>query len=170
MNMNETFSSRDKRRPLEERIAALMGKSAYMDLREGFGGTHALRLTDQDIAAGLGMVATSQGKTGMLVLETYYGSTLLHEKVLQRTWEDRERRKGDTRERIVLTRFGGALAIRKFAGATYGTSHYAEYAYLICSRREALQERVSDAVSWLEGERDAALRALRNVLREPLTA
>lgn len=168
--MNETFNSKDKRRPQEERIAALMGKSAYVDLREGFGGTHAARLTDQDIAACLAMVATTHGKTAMLVLETYYGSTLLHEKALQRSWEDQERRKGDTRERIVLTRFGGALAIRKFAGATYNTTHFAEYAYLICSRREVLQARVNEAASWLEGERDTALRALRNVLCEPMTA
>lgn len=166
--MNETFNSRDKRRPPEERIAALMGKGAYVDFRQGLGGTHALRLTDQDIAAGLGMVANTHGRTAILVLETYYGSTLLHEKVLQRTWEDRERQKGDTREQVVLTRFGGALAIRKFAGATIGTTHYAEYAYLIYSRRELLQNRVNEAVSWLEGERDAALRALRKILREPM--
>lgn len=164
--MNDTFNSKEKRRPPEERIAALMGKSAYLDLREGLGGTNSLKLTDQDIAAGLGMVANSHGKVSMMVLETFYGSTLLHQYSLQRTWEDRERKPGDTRERIVLTRFGGALAIRRFAGATFGTSQYAEYAYLIYSRRELLNNRVNDAVGWLESERDVALRALRKVLRD----
>ena len=35
--MNDTYNSKDKRRPPEERIAALMGKTAYADLREGLG-------------------------------------------------------------------------------------------------------------------------------------
>lgn len=168
--MNETFSSKDKKRPPEERIAALMGKTSYVDLREGLGGTTGVRLTDQDIAAALGMVASVRGRVAMLVLETYYGSTLLHEKALQRAWEDRERRKGDERDRIVLTRFAGALSIRQFAGATFTTTHFAEYAYLLCSRRELLQERVAQATSWLVGERDGALRALRKILKDPMAA
>jgi hypothetical protein len=145
----------DKKRPTLERIAALMGNSSFIDLRDGVGGTNPMRVVHQDIAAALGFVAARQGKIAALVLETHYGSTLLHEKELARAWEEseqeRRREVGWTpaREDIVLTRFAGALAVRKLAGVKYCTTQYAEYAYLIFSRREALQRRVEDADRWL---------------------
>lgn len=165
--LTDTHNSKDKRRPIEERIAALMGRSCYVDLRDGLGGTDPLKLKDEDIAAALGVVAQVKGKVAMMALETHYGSTLMHQHALLRAWEDRERRKGYTREAIVLTRFAGALAIRRLAGIIIGASEYSDLAYLMYSRREALQNRVSDAMSWLEGERDTALRTLRRILKEP---
>lgn len=171
-HLDETYVSKDKRRPTEERIAALMGRSCYVDLREGLGGTTGAKLTDQDIAAGLGMVASVHGKTAMQVLETYYASTLMHERALQAAWEERERKKGDTREAIVLMRFAGALGIRQFAGVVIPSTQFGEYAYLIFSRRDTLQKRVGTVLSWLEGERDTAVRELRQILhgqgREPV--
>lgn len=156
----------DKKRPIEERIAAGMGKSAYVDLRDGVGGTNPLKLTDQDIYAALGIVSDRLGRLSAQVLETYYGSTLIHQAAMQRAWEDQERKPGDTREQIVLTRFAGALAIRALAGSKFTNASYAEYAYLIFSRRTSLQQRVHDATAWLEGVRATALAELRKTLRD----
>jgi hypothetical protein len=151
-------------------LAALFGRSAFCDLRDGVGGTSIASLSDQDVAAALGIVMRREGKLAALVLETYYASTMAHAARLRREWEDRERRDGDTRERLVLTRFGGELAIRALAGIKYTTTDYAEYAYLICSRREALQDRVHEATSWLTDIRERALRELRSAVREPRIA
>lgn len=157
----------EKKRPPEERIAALMGKSAYVDLRDGVGGTNPLKLTDQDLAAAIGYVSHLRGRLAALVLETYYGSTLIHEQAIQRAWEDRERKPGDSREAIVLMRFGGMLAIHQLAGAKITTPMLAGYAFLIHSRRESLQDKMRAAYAWLDTERQAALVNLKCVLREP---
>ncbi|WP_423373313.1 hypothetical protein [Stenotrophomonas maltophilia] len=152
--------STDKR-PIEERIAALMGKSAYRDLRDGFSVGGLPQFTDQDVAAAIGAAARAAGRLGVMALETYYGSTLLHQAALLREWEDAERKEGDTREQIVLTRFGGALAIQQMAGGKVTGSAYSEYAYLIFSRREKLEARVRAAGAWLEGQRFTALREVK---------
>lgn len=158
--------SNDKRKPIEERIAALLGKSSYVDLRDGLGGTCPLRIRDQDIAAALGWVSQRVGKLGPLVLETHYGSTLIHKPAIRQAWEERERKPGQTREQVVVTRFAGELATRQLASFKYTSTDYAELSYLIFSRRETLQLRVRDAASWLDGIRDTALVEMRRSLRE----
>lgn len=156
----------DKKRPIEERIAALMGKTAFRDIREGFGGTGAPSLTDQDVAAALGMVVERRGRMAVLALETQYGSTLVHLEPLLRAWDEHEHVAGQTREAKALTRFGGELAIRELASVRYGTPQLAHYAYLICSRRENLQQRRDDALRWLNGLVGDALGELRLCVRE----
>lgn len=160
------MAKNDKRRPIEERIASLMGKTAYCDLRDGVGGTSPLQLRDSDIAAALGMVSIAKGPLPAMVLETHYGSDLIHKTKILRAWEDQEREPGEPRERTVLTRFGGELAIREFAGIKYGTPQLAEYAYLIFSRRESLQQRMKQCGAWLEGQRATGLNELRRVLKD----
>ncbi|UHQ21909.1 hypothetical protein LVB77_14670 [Lysobacter sp. 5GHs7-4] len=154
----------EKKRPIEERVAAMLGRSAYADLREGTGGTCPLQIRDQDIAAALGWVSQKVGKLAPLALETYYGSTLVHQNTLMRAWEEKEG--GQTREQLSLTRLSGALAVRELAGAKHCTTAYAEYAYLIVSRREVLQQRVRAAGAWLEDLKSTGLRELRAKLRD----
>lgn len=157
----------EKKRPIEERIAAMLGRTAYADLREGTGGTSPARIRDQDIAAALGLVSRTVGRLAPLVLETYYASTLMHQHALTRAWEERELVwAGGIRERVVVNRFAGALAVRELAGVKHCTTEYSEYAYLIFSRREALQDRVKAASSWLDGLRSTGLAALRQSLQE----
>lgn len=156
----------DKARPLQERIAAMFGRSGYFDPRDGAGGTSPSSIRHSDVAAALGYVAREQGRVAALVLETCYGGTLMHERELSRAWEAHESETARTRDAIVLTRFAGALAIRKLAGHRYTTTHYAEYAYLLYSRREALQDRVEDASRWLDEIHNDALGEFRRVLRE----
>lgn len=156
----------DKARPIQERIAALFGRSGYTDPRDGAGGTSPSEIRHSDVAAALGYVATRKGRLAALVLETHYGSTLVHERELSRGWEDAAGIERGDFAGVVLTRFAGALAIRQLAGITYNTTHYAEYAYLLYSRREALQHRVEDARRWLHGIHDDALGEFKRQLRE----
>lgn len=158
----------DKKRPVEERIASLLGKSAYVDIRDGLGGTCPLRIRDQDIAAALGWVAQRVGVVGPKVLETHYASTLLHKDALRREWESVERgRMGPLTDRqIVLLRFAGEMAVRQMASTRYTTSHFADIAYLIHCRRDDLQTRTAQAAAWLEGIRATALSVLCESLRD----
>lgn len=160
------MASEEKRKPIEERIASLMGKSAYVDLRDGVGGTNPLRLKDQDIAAGLGVVSRLFGPVAAMVLETYYASTLTHSAAIRRAWDERERRPRQTATEITLTRFGCELAIREMAGHHFGTPELADYAYLIVSRRESLQRRKNDAFAWMDELRSSALIELKRQLRD----
>lgn len=160
----------DKARPIQERIAALFGSGAYFDPRDGAGGTSPASIRHQDVAAALGYVAASKGRVAALVLETHYGSTLAHERELSRAWEAHENIPTSNAQAIVLTRFAGALAIRQLAGVKYNTTQYAEYAYLLFSRREALQKRVAEAGAWMEAIRLEALGEFRKQLREEAVA
>ena len=152
---------------IEKRVAKLFGRSAYRDIRDGFGGNGVDHetLSDQDIAAALGWVVSKQGRIASQVLETFYGSTLMHAPDLRRAWEGRERQKGDARDQVVMTRFAGELAIRELAGARFTSTCYAEYSYLLFSRRETLQQRVQDARFWLNDLRNEAVRELVDVMR-----
>lgn len=163
----------DKKRPITERIASLLGKGAYCDAREGFSiATTRFGLSDQDLAAALGMVASTKGGLAVKVMETHYGSSLLHLEALLRAWDEHEHDRakanggGRTREETCLARFGGELAIRELASVRYGTPQLAHFAYLIQSRRETLQMRKDDAFNWLRGLLFEAEAELHEVVRE----
>lgn len=161
------MAKNDKGRPIQERIAALFGSGAYFDPRDGAGGTSPSNIRHTDVAAALGYVAREKGRIAALVLETHYGSTLAHERELAKAWEQHAKVPQREYQTVVLTRFAGALAIRQFAGgAAYNTTMYADYAYLLFSRREALQAKVGDALRFLQGVHDDALGEFRRVMRE----
>lgn len=156
----------DKRKPMEERVAAMLVKSAYRDIRDGFGGMPiAGSLGDQAVAGALGMVSTEQGPIAVMVLETHYGCTLMHVEPIRRAWEESERREGMQRDDTVLVRFGGELAIRQMASIRYPVSQITDYAYLLCRRRETLQAAIDNCTRWLEAIRCKAVHALRERLR-----
>lgn len=160
----------DKARPIQERIAELFGRSAYFDPRDGAGGTCPVRIRHSDVAAALGYVGREHGRVAALVLETHYGSTLAHERELSRAWEDYDKPDRRDKSAITMTRFAGALAIRRMSGVKYTTGHYSDYAYLLFSRREELQRKVDMAYSWLMGLHDTALGTFRKNLRHAVAS
>jgi hypothetical protein len=148
----------EKRRPLAERIAGLDAKSSFRDIREGFGGTTGAKVTDQDIAAALGVVKTRCGKLAAYALETYYGSILLHEHHLRAAWvEQNEDKAGDNADRI-RNRIAAALAIREFAGAANPASLLAEWGLMVDEPEERLRKRIRGVLAWLESVRGDAYR------------
>lgn len=159
-----------RRRPIEERIAALMGKSSFVDFRDGIGGTNPLRLRDSDVAAALGAVSRKQGPLAAMVLETYYGSTILHLRALNRAWDQKERQPKQAKEAISLTRMAGEMAVLEMAGRTIGREDLEHYAYLMFCRRDDLIARKADAYAWMDGLRSEALRELREQLQESVLA
>lgn len=156
----------DKKRPVAERIAGLDIKTAYRDVRDGIGGSGAASLTDQDIAAALGMVKTRAGKLPVLALETYFGSTLRHETALRAAWADKTEHHTDPADARIRNRFSCAIAVRQFAGVLHAESEIMEYAHLMCSRPIDFTRRVNEVLSWLEEKRAEGLTELRKCLSE----
>ena len=155
----------NKRRPIEERIAALMGKTAYRDIRDGFGGGDPRKLGDKAVAAALGFVSREQGRIAPMVLETYYGSTIMHLDVIHRAWESKEAPGPMPHEITVRMRMACEIAVRELSGLEFTRSHFEHLAYLGEVSRIALERRTNDAAAWLEGIKSAALASLRARLR-----
>lgn len=157
----------DKRKPISERVAELFGKTAYRDIRDGIGGgTFAPSMPR--IAAELGMIQQRRGELVIQALETYYGSTLTHERSLRRGW-DAHCKAVEPRpeyETAVLARMGCALAVRKFAGLGYGKEALAEYAWLIDVPERALALAIFVAEDWLNELVSTGLQCLRDSMAE----
>jgi hypothetical protein len=152
----------DKSKPMEERIASMLTKTAYRDIRDGFGGMNPGGLGDQAIAGALGMIIKTQGRIGPMVLETHYGCTLMHREHLRRAWENQEEKDGMDREKRCLIRFGCELAIRELASLRFSRGDIGEYAYLLCTKPSALAHHVKVAGQWLEGIRQNALAEVKS--------
>lgn len=157
----------DKKRPLGERLAGQDCKTAYRDIRDGIGGSRSVGLSDQDIAAALGMVRASCGKFPVYALETYYGSTLRYEAQLRGEWLDTVEHHTDEPGARIRKRFSAAIAIRQFAGIVHTTGDMAEYAFFMFQRPKDFQRQLDEILSWLEELRAEGLGELRKKLAEP---
>lgn len=140
-----------------EKIARMEGKTTYKDFRRGFSSRSLAEDSDADLKAALGMAQRQAGALAVLVLETRYGSTLSHERALRRAWDrqvrDYRAKSGESRasHTAAVQRMGGALAIRRLAGARMIQHEVAEYAWMLCVRRETLDEAMRAAGAWLDG-------------------
>lgn len=145
----------EKRRPTVERIAGLSAKSSYRDIRDGIGGGGRSfgGIDDQDIAAALGLVQLSAGKLPVLTLETYYGSSLLHEHKLRAAWAEHSEQPTDPIDARIRNRIAAALAIREFAGAPTPDSLLEEWGTLTVQNAENVRRNVRAVLSWLESHR-----------------
>jgi hypothetical protein len=155
-----------KKKPLPERIAGLDVKTSYRDIRDGIGACGAPTLTDQDIAAALGMVKTRLGPFPPMALETYFGSTLRHERRLREKWSDLHEQADMSTTSRIICRFSAAIAIRQFAGIVHSTTDMAEYSYLLVSRPRDFAQAVQLVLDWLEVLKSEGLTELRKCCRE----
>ena len=156
----------EKRTPIEERLARMFApRSTFRDFRDGtsVATTPRTMTPDVELAAQLGYIQREHGIDVVMALETHYGSTLIHERHLRRSWDRRcleLDQAGYDDEAAVLSRWGGAIAIRQFAGATMSTAEVNEYAWLIRVRKGTLSYAVWIALGWLEELRATGLDAL----------
>lgn len=144
----------EKRRPLVERIAGLDTKSSFRDIRDGIGGSSSYdSISDQDIAAALGVVKSKIGSIPVQALETYYASTLMHEHRLRAAWAEYSERPDDDNANRIRNRIAAALAIREFAGFASPSSLLAEWGVITDEPEISVRRRVAAVLSWLEGLR-----------------
>lgn len=155
-----------------EKIAQMEGKTTYKDFRQGFAPRSLACDTDADIKMALGMAQRKVGAVAVAALETRYASTLMHERTLRRAWDHkvREDAKGNKAKlpphEVAVLRMGAALAVRRLAGAQMTQHEVAEYAWLLCVRRERLDDAMRSAGGWLDGLcGDAEERFLRALTR-----
>lgn len=143
-------------RPVVERIARLFGGSSFCDPRGGTGGIP--ELSDQDIAAALGMVRTvlkedddckaKDYEIGAEVLETYYAGTQRHRSVIRAAYLRHNPLKKANESALIARRMGATLAVQMLAGMKYSRFQEVEYAYICRIRLETLRAEVRDAHSW----------------------
>lgn len=167
------MQSDDKARPLAERIPGLDARSSYRDIRDGIGRGATRGLSDQDLAAALGMIrneATIKGgnktpRSCVWALETYYGSSLRHEHALRAAWAEHSERTSDPIEDRIRNRVAAAVAIRQFAG---GSPSSPDWAHMVAMGTKEFDRNVWRVLSWLEEHREGGLAALRRICAEPL--
>lgn len=156
----------NKVKPIEERIAALFGSTAY---RDEFGGGPATGMPNESVVRALGVVQGLRGATAVQTMETFYGQTLAHERSLRRAYEQAAPKPASAHDRIIQ-RFGSALAVRALAGYKYGSVQVTEYAELLYCRREKLGAAMYSAEAWYSGKLSDGLAEFKRVLRVPETA
>lgn len=142
----------NKEKPRAEAIAALFGSSSF---RDEFGGGRSTVMPKEAIVRALGLTQAKCGVVPVWCMETFYASTLTHEQGMARAyaaWHETTHGKDATQHDVAVRRFASALAIRSLAGQRYSTTMLAEYAFLLCCRRERLQAQMATAEAWLSGQ------------------
>jgi hypothetical protein len=160
----------DKRVPIVERIAQLGGRSSFCDPRGGSGGIPTL--TDQDIAAALGMVRRilkeeeNPCEIGAEVLVTHYQATPKHRSVLRAAYLRANPVASDKGYiAIVVRRMAASLGVHMLGGMVYSSAQEQEYAYLCYCRVATLRAEIDLAHRWyldrLQDAHGAFMKACR---------
>lgn len=161
----------DKRKPMAESIAALFGSSTF---RDEFGGSgYTQEMPKHQIVLALGWVQQAKGPVPVWCMETFYAGTLRHEQALLRAclaWLEGYAGKPKTQHDAAVERFAAALGIRSLAGHRFTTTALAEYAFLLCCRRERLQAQMATAEAWLSEQLSEGLREFKQQLRHEQVA
>jgi hypothetical protein len=149
-----------------EQVARMMGKSTYKDFRQGFAQTMSLDAdSDSDIKGALGIAQRMTGVTAIYALETLYGATLDHERHLRRAWDalqvDPKREAG-----YAIRRLGCSLAIREHAGIRVGQSEKKEWAWMLRTNYEVIEDAIRKSGAWLDDITGRAERAFMNAIKE----
>ncbi len=137
-----------------QRIARMVGKSTYRDLRDGFTPGSLRGDSDADIKLALGMAQSIAGVLPVYALETRYASTLMHERALLTAWDKRHREAFPKRAAhvVAIQRVGASLAVRVFARGNGVAGAVAHYAWLVHTRRENLQDPIDACLAWLQDQ------------------
>lgn len=153
----------DKRKPKTERLARLEGVTTYRDPRDGFSFGSAYGLTDQDVAAAIAMSrarredgSTDSNDCGPECLETRYGSTQRHRRILVLAYMRAHDFGSDSMVEIIIRRMAATLAAQQLAGITFTRSQWMEYAYIVRTRRDSLEAAAKRALQWYEEQEGGA--------------
>lgn len=162
--------SDDKIRPRTERIARLAGSTTFKDFREGFGGKPLL--VDADVCAALALCRTRRSDAecdthdiGPEVLETYYGSTQQHRRLLVTAYLKHKGKDDEPVTKVIVRRMAATLAAQRIAGASHSRAQEAEYAFIVSTRLENLRDQIADAYGWYMEQHDTALPSFAKILK-----
>lgn len=149
----------NKARPKIERIARLEGSTTFRDPREGFGISTKVQLSDQDIASAIAMSRRRRDDgtpdpddVGPECLETYYGSTQTHRRLLVYAYMRAHHRPAMPLEIKIRRRMAATLGVQMLAGMTFTRAQWAEFAYLSCCRRDEIEDSARAALRWFNDQ------------------
>jgi hypothetical protein len=149
-----------------EKVARMFGKTTYKDFRQGFAQVNCLDADpDSDIKVALGIVQHRHGHTALMALETFYASTLDHERELRRAW-DTFCGVPDDPQRYPIRRLGCSIAIREHAHVPMSQREVKEWAWMLHTRSETVDAAIRAAMIWLENLTTAATATFVATLRE----
>lgn len=149
-----------------ESIALMLGKTSYRDLRNGFSSVTRIEDSDMAIKAALGAAQRLAGIVPVKAMETKYASTLMHERLLRRAYDEAIPKPADEGF-YAVQRMSAALAIRRHAGMKLGRDEIREYAWILHVRSETLERTIRNAGSWLEEITFTATAHFIRALRDP---
>jgi hypothetical protein len=149
-----------------EKVARMFGKTTYKDFRQGFAQVSRLDAdSDSDLKSALGIAQTRVGEVAIMALETHYASTLEYQRELRRAW-DVHCGPPDSDVQYPVRRLGVSLAIIEHAGRVTSQREVKEWAWMLRTRSETIDEAIRAAMIWLEGITSSATRAFLDALRE----
>jgi len=145
-----------------EKVAHIVGKSVFRDLREGFGGGLSGKDTDEDVKFALGVAKNRAGELAVLVFETKYASTLMHEGLIARAYDEQEAANVPPH----IRRIAATLAVRCYAGLRMQRPDFERWAWLLCARRSSVEAVVNACTGWLDSRCGDATREFLKALGE----
>jgi hypothetical protein len=163
----------EKVRPWAERIAKLEGSASFKDIREGFGGSAPV-LTDNEISMALALsrkrddlsaAECDLSDVGPEVLETFYGSTQTHRRLIAKAYLRANVPEGVAASQLPSYRLAATLAAQMVAGVEITRTQQAEYAYIANTRLETLRDRIEHAFKWFMERHDKAIPRFVTILK-----
>lgn len=149
-----------------EKVSRLFGKTTYKDFREGFAQVNTLDAdSDADIKMALSAVHRDNGQVAVMAFETHYASTLDHQRELRRAWDD-YCGKPDDPQFYPIRRLGCSLAIIEHASKPVTQREIKEWAWMLHTRGETIEEAIRAAMIWLEGLTGSATATFIRALRD----
>ena len=160
----------NKSKPLLERIAQMLGKSAWQPVY-GAGGAYG-GLTVQDISAAVG-AARQRNDAGVqmpgcvrseILLLHYAGRTDLILQIAKACWN--AICKGVKKEDVAIGRTACWLAAESLGGRQITQDILKQEAWVLCRNYEALEHEMGYALAWMNGEKFEAEEAFKAFLRD----
>ena len=149
-----------------EKVARMFGKTAYKDFRDGFGTLNCLDAdSDSSIKGSLGIAQKNCGAIAVMALETHYAATLAYERELRRAWDVHCGIAKDPNS-YPVRRLGVSIAIRQHAHVPMSQREIVEWAWVLRTRRETVEDAIRDAMIWLEDLTSRAASAFIAAMRD----
>ena len=149
-----------------EKIARMHGKTTYKDFRQGFAKVVPIDAdSDSSLKAALSYAQTATSELAVMALQTRYASTLEYQRELRRAWDAHCGQAKDP-QYYPVRRLGCSLAIIEHAGRVASQREVKEWAWMLRTRSETIDDAIRQAIIWLDELTNSAERAFLAALHD----
>lgn len=136
-----------------EKIARMVGRGSFHDLRQGFGTSLSPTDTDADVKFALGYAQSECGWLPCVVLLAKYASSVADAEEIARCYI---RDTKTATHGAPVHRLAALLAVRQLAGQRLSESVYKRWGWVLGCNYQVVQESVRAAAQWLDDQWPAA--------------